>query len=149
MPFQNDIVVYDKTGQLVLVVEVKTRRGVSDAWAAEMRRNLLAHGATQAPYFVLALPDRFYLWVDKQPLELVNPDYVVDPLPFLKPYLGTPVVSEYLSETGFEMVVEAWLTSLMWTDELPQDIAESSGWLIESGLFNALREGHLASEVTL
>src|SRR5579871_6759785 len=98
MALQNDIVVYDASGQLALAVEVKNRRGTNVEWAAQMRQNLLTHSLVHAPYFLLALPDHFYLWVNKEQSTAVNPDYAIDPLPFLKPYLGASVVPEYLSE---------------------------------------------------
>jgi len=149
MAFQADIVAYDASDRLVLVVEIKNRRGTNSQWVARMRQQLAAYGqVADARYLLLALPDRFYLWVDKRP-ELSDPDYTIDPLPLLKPYLGTPNVSEYLGEVGFEMVVEAWLASLTWAEKPPTNTGENADWLIESGLFDALKHGHLASEVTL
>jgi hypothetical protein len=149
MAFQNDITVYGEAGQLSLVVEIRNRRGTSDTWAAATRQLLLENKlVVNARYFLLALPDRFYLWVDKRQLDLINPDYSIDPLPFLKPYWGGEDAPEYLTNIGFEMVVEAWLATLTWVDELPADAEESGDWLVESGLFDAIKHGHLASEVT-
>lgn len=146
MNIQADIVAYDTKGKLVLVAEVKNKRGTGGDGA---RRQLAAYAeVTKAPYRLLALPDHFYLWVNKQP-DLENPDYIVDPAPFLRPYWGVEGPSEYLSETSFEMIVEAWLATLTWVDELPVDAAESGSWLLESGLFDALKRGHLAFEVPL
>ncbi len=57
-----DLAVYDSQHQLVLVVEVKSIAGASPEWAARLRRNILAHGTfPNAPFFLVALPDRFYL----------------------------------------------------------------------------------------
>lgn len=149
MVFKNDMVAYDAAGRLALAVEVRNKRGSDNQWAAATRQLLLENGyANAAPYFLLALPDRLYLWVDKHQSDLVEPDYSIDPLPFLKPYLGTPYVPEHLSNIAFEMVVEAWLASLTWTGELPANVAENGNWLIESGLLDALKNGWLAYEVT-
>ncbi|BAY85671.1 hypothetical protein NIES267_51720 [Calothrix parasitica NIES-267] len=39
-----DIAVYGKDKKLQLLVEVKSRHGRSINWAAQMRRNMYAHG---------------------------------------------------------------------------------------------------------
>ena len=58
-----DITVYDTNNNLQLVVEVKNQPDVSAHWATQMRRNLLKHEFTpNAPYFLLVLPENFYLW---------------------------------------------------------------------------------------
>ena len=119
MAFQNDIVAYDASGQLVLVVEVKNKTQHDKRMGDTNASQLLVHGlVANARYFLLAMPDRFYLWVDKQQPELVNPDYIIDPLPFLNPYFGMEGVPEFLTEIGFEMVVEAWLSTLTWANDL-------------------------------
>jgi hypothetical protein len=147
MAFQNDIVAYDATGKPVLAVEVKNKRGTNSEWAAQIRRNLLVHGlVADARYFLLALPDRFYLWVDKQQPEIIAPDYNIDPIPFFELYfelVGVP--PENLTGIGFEMLVQLWLNELMRTDELP----ENMDWLIQSGLWEAIKQGHLASEIAV
>ena len=52
MKFKADMVVYDRAGQLALVVEAKNKLGTSSDWAAKMRRNMLAHGL-QARVWIL------------------------------------------------------------------------------------------------
>ena len=60
-----DLALYNRDGQLIAVVEVKNKLGTSAIWAAQLRRNILAHGGFQnAPYFLLMTPDRIYLWKD-------------------------------------------------------------------------------------
>ena len=39
-----DLIAYDPTGKVVLLAEAKSRQGTSEAWAAKLRRNMLAHG---------------------------------------------------------------------------------------------------------
>jgi len=80
-----DIAVYSKDDQLQLVVEVKSKTAATADWAARMRRNLAAHLAIpNAPFFLLALPDHFYLWRRlPAPLVVVPPDYDVAPAPLL------------------------------------------------------------------
>ncbi len=61
--FRWDLSVGNRDGQLVLVVEVKSKTDASPEWAARLRHNILAHGTfPEAPYFLIVFPDRFYLW---------------------------------------------------------------------------------------
>src|SRR6516164_7075471 len=58
-----DLTAYNRDSQLVLVVEVKSKLDATPKWAAQLRRNILAHGTfPNAPYFLMVFPDRFYLW---------------------------------------------------------------------------------------
>lgn len=43
MPARWDIATYDRDKQLALVVEVKSKLNTTPEWAAQFRRNLLAH----------------------------------------------------------------------------------------------------------
>ena len=71
---------YDRSGEKVAVVEIKNRRGTSRQWATEFRRNLADYGLLRgAEFFLLATPDRLYLWRgagDGSAME--PPDYEVD-----------------------------------------------------------------------
>jgi hypothetical protein len=67
------------------VIGSVSKRGTSSEWAAEFRRNILAHfeAFRGAPLFLLVTPSRLYLWKDA-PTDLVDesppvpPDYEVD-----------------------------------------------------------------------
>src|SRR5439155_15396219 len=87
-----DIAVYSNDDTLQLVVEVKGKTAATPDWAAHMRRNLAAHLAIpSSPFFLLALPDHFYLWRNvSSPLAMVPPDYDIDPAPLLAPYVADP-----------------------------------------------------------
>ncbi|MCB0180879.1 MAG: hypothetical protein KDI62_21805 [Anaerolineae bacterium] len=151
MRFKADMAVYDKTGQLALVVEAKNKLGTSSNWATKMRRNILAHGLMpNTPFFLLALPDRFYLWKDAGIVpELVPPNYEIDPRPFLQSYYDGPEISlNSLAGESFELVISSWLSKLLQTDILPPELQEQ-GWLIETGLFEVIKLGHLAAQVAV
>ena len=151
MKFNADMAIYDTTGQLVLVAEAKNKLDTSSTWAAKMRRNILAHGLMpKARFFLLALPDRFYLWKDTGILpEIVPPDYEIDPRPFLRShYIGTDLSLSSLTGEGFELVISSWLNTLLQNDTLPPELQEQD-WLIESGLFEAIKLGHLAAQVAV
>ena len=62
-----DIAVYSPDDRLKLVVEVKGYRNATDEWAAQMRRNLLEYNAVPVgEFFLLVLPEYFYLWRGKR-----------------------------------------------------------------------------------
>lgn len=145
-----DVSIYDAHGQLAVLIEVKNKFGTSQEWAAKMRRNIAAHGLLpQVKYFLLALPDHFYLWKDVGPtLEEVIPTYDVNPTPFLQPYyekIGLP--PEQLSGTSFEMILTSWLGELQHIDTIPAHLPrETQQWLQESGLLDTIRGGRIAFE---
>jgi len=151
MRFKADMAVYDKTGQLALVVESKNKLGTSSNWAAKMRRNMFAHGLMpDTPYFLLALPDRFYLWKDAGIVpEIILPNYEIDPKPILQSYHnGSEISLNSLTGESFELVISSWLSKLLQSDILPPELQEQD-WLIESGLFEAIKLGHLAVQVAV
>jgi hypothetical protein len=87
-----DISVFSSDKRLELIVEVKTKYPSNAEWATKFRRNLLSNGAIpHTPFFMLALPDRLYLWKngysssDERP-----PDFVID---------SSLVVADYSSDS--------------------------------------------------
>jgi hypothetical protein len=146
---QADFAVYDRDGQLALTAEVINRLGTTRKWAAEMRYDLLAPGGYPiAPYFLLALPDRFYLW--KQARRTVTermPNYVVDAELLLRRYYEPLGYSTgELSRPAFDLVVSFWLGAL--TDlEIPAEgLPRHLEWLDESGLLKAVKGGRVVVE---
>ncbi len=143
-----DLATYSRDGQLILAVEVKNKLGTTPAWAAQLRRNILAHGVfPNAPYFLLALPDRFYLWnnSDSTP-DLIPPTHVVDARSTLEPYFERAgVFPNQISGQSLELIVAAWLTELLHNEHVELD--SSQQWIIESGLRDAVYGGSLAEAV--
>jgi hypothetical protein len=150
MATRPDFFLYDRIGRLAAVVEVKNRRGTSSQWAAELRRDLLAHFETfrGAPIFVLVTPDRVYLWKNA-PTDLQEdtppapPDYEVDAVQVFGPYLERPsrrLSLEEISRPALELVVMSWLGDLI--RQTPE--ARGSGGLEGSGLREAARDGRIA-----
>jgi len=147
-----DIVAYDRHGQLVLIVEIKKKLGTSSQWATMLKRNILAHGALpDARFFLLALPDRFYLWKNAGSWSgLVQPMLEIDPQPFLLPYYQKAgVTPEQIGGRGFELIVTSWLADLLRSEVLPDRAKNGQKWLVESGLFEAISGGRLEHEVAL
>lgn len=155
-----DIAVYAPDGSLQLIVEVKNRPDASTDWAARMFRNMTVHSAIpDAPFFMLALPDTFYLWENRPYAfsqrsrlaeDIIDPDYEIDAHQALAPYMDGAVVSlQNLSEQGLELLVASWLTNLLNSDLTENAVSGDLDWLFGSGLYNAIKRGSLATEAVL
>ena len=147
-----DLALYDRNGQLTAIAEVKKKPGTSRAWAAQLRRNILAHGGYySAAFFLLITPDRLYLWKDAGASPtLVEPTYEVDSQPIFAPYFARAGVDpDNVSEQAFELAVAAWLGDLIRSEEPPEKLANEQSWLLESGFLMAVRDGRIEYEVTV
>jgi len=137
-----DLVVRSPNESLLLAVEAKNLPHASAESAAQMRRDLAARGfLPDAPFFLLALRDHFFLWKRSPPLELVPPDFQAETREVLRSYLDslrTPL--DELSEPGFESVVRLWLEDLV--HGTPNGGSE---WLRASGLREFIRNGNVIS----
>ncbi len=147
-----DIAVYDPDGQLQLVVEIKNRPGASAEWATRLRHNLLVHSfIPRAPYFLLALPDFFYLWTEAMSASsLAKPDYKINATKILAPYLNQlPWSLNDLSRYSFEMIMTSWLERIVHIDLQPDEIDPDLQWLFDSGLYEAISHGSVAVEAAV
>ena len=111
-----DVAVYSPEGNLQLVVEIKNRSGASAEWVIQMRRNLRVHAIIPpSPYFLLVLPDFFYLWTDAVSVpDLAPPAYQMKAAEVLAPYLDQSAQSlTDLSEYSLELLVTSWLEDLI------------------------------------
>lgn len=150
MSYQADLAASNQQGALTLVVEAKTKLRATPEWATALRRNLLAHGThPKVKYFLLAMPDQFYLWVESgDPRPDRPPDARIDARNILSPYFARARVSpSTVSGEGFELVVAAWLHDLVDLGELSVDQRKIHPWL--SDLFDELRGGHVTCEQTV
>lgn len=139
-----DLTVLDKHDQLVLVAEVKGRLGISPEWASQFRRNIFAHGTfPDAPYFLMAFPDKFYLWTDSPRKQgVVSPDFTIDATPILRPYLEkSGLMPIDLSDQSLEVLVAAWIRSLLYKESYTS--YNQPDWLVGSGLQETLLGGKL------
>jgi hypothetical protein len=144
-----DILAFDRFGQAALIAEIKNKRSTSTEWAVKMRRNMYAHGLLpNAPFFLLALPDIFYLWENtSKNLEIVEPTQKVNPRPFLQPYYENfDILPDEITERSFEFIIKSWLSQVI-KAKSPQDFYDGNqDWLISSGLFDKLAGGRLEVE---
>src|SRR2546421_180080 len=93
MPVQNtaiDFIAYNADGTVLLLAEAKSRHGTSEAWAAKLRPNMLAHGVLpRAKYFLIATPERMYGWKQENlSVDEVPPQFIIDAQKALTPYFA-------------------------------------------------------------
>ena len=145
-----DIAIFDQSGQIAAVAEIKRRLGTSCDWAAQVRRNLLAHDIRcLADCFLLITPDRLYLWKDagKNP-DKVSPTHEADMQPeFAQYFEGAGIDPGNVSGAAFELLVGAWFGQLTRLEDEAKDLAASRSWLAESGLLSAVKDGRIEYEV--
>ncbi len=146
-----DIAAYNRHKQLVLVAEVKTKLGTSPEWAEQFWNNIREYGEFSFPeYFLLAFPDRFYLWKkNAEPSEQTAPFCIVDARPLLQPYFEqVGVEMDKIYEDSFEMLLAGWLGDIIRSgNSRDMEADESQKWLIESGLYEAISGGSVKCEV--
>jgi hypothetical protein len=139
-----DIAVYSPDHQLQLVVEVKGKTDATPQWAAQLRRNLLAHSIIPpAPFFLLAARDHFYLWRNGTAMfDNKLPDYVVDSRPIVAPYINnTPLKLERIGDSSLQLIISSWLNLLVNSKLSMESIEPAEKWLFDSGLYDAIKEG--------
>lgn len=145
-----DIVVYDRSEQPALAAETKTRMGVSPAWARQFRVNLAEdHHFPVARYFMLAFPDKFYLWDDSDVAAVVDraPDYEIDARPLLRSYFeGAGIDPAKIHGSTFVLLFSSWLSAFVHSYG-EDEIADMPDWILDSQLYEAIAGGHFRQEV--
>ena len=145
-----DVAVFDHAGNLQLVVEAKQAKSGEDTFkrAIQIRRNLLMHsGIPQTPFFLIAFPDHFYLWIRTFPDEQDRPaDYRIDATNIIQSYAkGHATDIEHLSALEFEKLVSEWIQDLINLE----DESEVPDWVISSGLYQAIKDGAAVQEAAI
>ena len=145
-----DIAIFDRSGQIAAVAEIKRQLGTSRDWAAQLRRNLLAHGIRRVgDYFLLITPERLYLWKDagKNP-EKVPPTHEADMRPeFARYFESAGIDPDSISGAAFKLLVGAWFGQLTRLEDEAEDLSASRSWLAESGLLSTVKDGRIEFEV--
>lgn len=142
MAMRPDIVVYSPDGEPRLIVEIKRHVGASEEWARTLRRNLLVHGVLPAAkYFLLALPDRFFLWKDGDDDPEAMPHFTAS-TQVLKPYLGD-WKPEGLTDESLQLVIKSWLSDLAHGQLTPEEVPDHLQWILYSGLYDSIRDGRV------
>jgi len=137
MPSQQngiDFVAYDPEGKVVLLAEAKSRRGTSEHWAAGLRRNMLSHGGLPwAKYFLIATPERMYLWKQGSLTRgEMPPEFSIDATKVFEPYFQKfRQEPSRIGPEAFELLVLTWLTDLSRSDQRRIKEDSPSSWLPE------------------
>ncbi|MFB6275686.1 MAG: hypothetical protein ABEI32_06005 [Halothece sp.] len=148
-----DLSVENRNGELILVVEVKSKTNVSTEWVSKLRSNILANNTfSKAPYFLIVFPDKLYLWKhqNEDSKNKREPDYIINANSILQPYFEQAgVISQQISGQSLEIIVASWLAEIIYSDKQPEDLDDSQYWLVESGLYSAIAGGSLKHEVVV
>ena len=149
MSTRADFTLYDRDGRLTAVAEIKNKLGTSRDWAAQTRRNILAHsGSCSANFFLLVTPDHLYMWKDAgtEPVD-IPPTYEADSQSAFAPYFERAGVEPHqVSGYAFELLVAAWLGDVIRSAETPEAGADDQNWLAASGFRSALQDGRIEYE---
>ena len=147
-----DLALYDRSGRLAAIAEVKNKLGTSREWAAQTRRNLLAHGrAYSADFFLLVTPDRLYVWkgANTEPVQ-APPTYEADTAPRFAPYFESAGVDpRSVSGHAFELLVGAWLSDVIRSEQTTGESSDDQNWLAVSGFHSAVKGGHIEYEAVV
>ena len=139
---QYDVAAYGRDGNLAVVGETKVRLSTDKEWAAKLRRNIVEdESVLRARFFILALPDRLYLWPGDAPPDALPT--VLDAGEAFGPYfkmLG--VEPSQIQPPAFETLVSWWLSDLTHTD--PQKVSYE---LRKAGLADAIAGGRISREL--
>jgi hypothetical protein len=142
-----DFALFGRDQRLVAVVEAKSKKNTSAAWAVQLRRNMLAHGhaSLRSDYFFIVTPDWLYVWQGAADEPTVRqPSFAVDARPLFAPYFERAGVSpDGASPQAFELVVAAWLGDLVRAAEPREKLAVEQPWLVDSGFLDAVTGGHI------
>ena len=147
-----DLVAFGRNDEPVLFVEVRRKLGATSEWASRLRQNMLSDDTlAAASFFLIALPDRFFLWQEKGDDEPREPDFVIDARPILGPYFSRAGISvDDIYEDAFALLVASWLGDLLRAENPAELLAgDSCDWLVDSGLFAALAGGHFEHGVAV
>ncbi|ERT09399.1 hypothetical protein M595_0597 [Lyngbya aestuarii BL J] len=141
-----DFVIYGKDDQPKLIVEVKIKQEPTLNWAAQIHA-MYGFGLLNSPFFLLALPQVFYLWKNPEKFSdnLIEPTYRIDPKPLLKPYFDKSGVSpNEISGSSFELIMFFWLNEVLLGITKENEVNfKNQDWLFDSGLVDAIRGGEV------
>lgn len=136
-----DMLLYDKQGSPVAIVEVKAQENVDDETLRFYLQELKAQAAEiRTEYVILVLPERLQVWHLSNGREDLAAE--LDFAKVLKKHL--PKAQRHAKEPGahlLEMLVYSWLDSL--TTASSTDLSEEEKKLESTGLLEKIREGSL------
>ncbi len=156
-----DVAVFDSHKRLLSVVEVKNRLRVSENWAAQLRYDMVSNAIVpDSRYFVLALPDIFFLWKNAESEKsMTNPSGKADASKILPSYLEKLSLSlddisvkdslEFREEPYevlqkhhiFQQVITFWLKDVVQSDFSEMNDFHKS--FVDSGFYDDIKGGEV------
>jgi hypothetical protein len=114
----------------------------------QLKCDVTGHELTpNAPYFLLALPENFYLWKNSVSYE-APPDYIVDAAETLTSYFNPlPRSLDEISHDGLEMLMDAWIRHLVSSQLNSENAGSGLAWLFDSGLYETIKQGSVVVEI--
>ncbi|MGD1069933.1 MAG: hypothetical protein ABSB15_07320 [Bryobacteraceae bacterium] len=107
---------------------------------------MLSHGTLpDAPFFMIATPERLYFWKqDHADAPDAPPEFTIDATAEFKPYLDElERTSRTVSEQVLEIVVHSWLTDMARTGNARSKNGPPMRWLSDSGLIGSLEKARI------
>ena len=147
-----DLIIENKEREPILVLEVRNRSGVTGTWAEKYLRNILAHSSiNRTKYFLLAFPDRFFIWNGIQNRESsYMPDFEVDPSRFLQPYFDKMNLTDFKdSEISLRSALISWFSDLRRGNITAETKKYNRAWLLDTKLIDEIKKSSFRYEVTL
>lgn len=148
MQYRPDIVISDRSGMAVAIIQVRALADASAQTATRYMRNLLAHGfVPHARYVLLITPDTGYLWP--------SPEAVLHESAPTLTFSMDGITRHYLPSDGSstpvrDLVLDAIATQWLWdlTDGVTVDDGVTSN-LRESGFLSAVQGGLVKVQATV
>jgi hypothetical protein len=139
-----DIIVSSAWGEPKLIVEVKNKYGADSDWAARLKASVDEHSPLPATsYFLLATPEKFFLWREGSTPADNRADYEIDSGPIIARYLSSPPTSVY----PLELAVLSWVGDIL-RQARAQGAPDAASWLVQSGLLSAIKGGQVLAQST-
>jgi len=132
-----DIVVFDESGQTIVLVQVKAVAHSSAEWAAQVRRETFPRNPPAVPFFLVVARDKTYIWTRA---DASLPDIEVATDELLGAYLEDVETSaEKISRNVLELITGSWLIDV--SVGLPKAVDHSV--VRNSGLAAAVQDGRI------
>jgi hypothetical protein len=137
-----DLLLFDRSDELVALVDTDSVHGRTAQWAAEFRRGRLRRARMVVPFHLLITSDRLFLWNDAA---TIPPTLTVRTEPLLEGYFAQLGVSpESVRQRTFQDIVYMWLVDLMWLrpgTPIPPELA----WAADCGFLASINDGLVRS----
>jgi len=148
-----DIVVYDRLGQIGLMVEVNAERGSTPEWAQEYCTNLLhGFGEYRPPYFMIVTRDHTYIWNRKEiaTMPVSFPGLTLDTgNEMAELFRRTHLDAATISGAGLEDIVILWLEEMVAEASRSERSTNSLRHINAPDLTNVLMNARIEREMQL